>query len=661
MAVMKMKRICICGLKENRKQILENLQSAGVIEIEDGNDERLNKYDTSSKCAVFERNANNIETALNILDEYAPYNKSLLDTLRGKYVVSRLKYEDIAASQKQYSAEATKIIELKNNILEQVQSISSFRADIEALQPWIDADTQIGSAETKQTIIQFGILPAAVDETELMQRLSGFSAAFETVARDKNSWYLMLIIKKSDAVQADLVLRNLGFAKAPVSSDVPPKQQCVILNRKIEEAQKQVEAYEQQLVKEAKYRSELMTVADYYRVRADKYEVLGRISQSEHTFFITGFIPEKCADSIASTLEKKYNAAVELEDTDDAPVKLENNGFASSFEGVLASYGLPKKGEIDPSTIMGAFYVFLFGLMLSDAAYGALISIVCFALIRIFKNMEDSMRQALKMFMYCGLSTLFWGIMFGGFFGDAVSVISRVFFGREVTLPALWFVPLEDPMRLLLYSMLFGLIHLFCGLGIKGYMYLRDKDVKGFIFDVLSWFAFLTGLLLILMSSSIYASLAGSALNLGKTGAMIAKLLTAAGAVVILFTAGRTSRNPAIRLAKGAYSLYGITSWLSDLLSYSRLLALGLATGVIASVINQMGSMAGKGVFGTIVFVIVFIAGHIFNLAINLLGAYVHTNRLQYVEFFGKFYEGGGRVFNPFSEKTKYVKIKKDN
>ena len=99
---------------------------------------------------------------------------------------------------------------------------------------------------------------------------------------------------------------------------------------------------------------------------------------------------------------------------------------------------------------------------------------------------------------------------------------------------------------------------------------------------------------------------------------------------------------------------------LSDVLSYSRLLALGLATGVIASVINQMGSMAGSGIFGAIIFIIVFIFGHLFNLAINLLGAYVHTCRLQYVEFFGKFYEGGGRPFIPFRQDTKYINIKED-
>ncbi|MBQ1366773.1 MAG: V-type ATP synthase subunit I, partial [Firmicutes bacterium] len=123
---------------------------------------------------------------------------------------------------------------------------------------------------------------------------------------------------------------------------------------------------------------------------------------------------------------------------------------------------------------------------------------------------------------------------------------------------------------------------------------------------------------------------------------------------------GRTNKNWGVRVALGAYDLYGITSWLSDILSYSRLLALGLATGVIANVINMMASYGGGGVVGAIIFIVVFIFGHLLNLGINALGAYVHTNRLQYVEFFSKFYDAGGKKFNPFKTVTKYVQVKEE-
>ncbi len=274
--------------------------------------------------------------------------------------------------------------------------------------------------------------------------------------------------------------------------------------------------------------------------------------------------------------------------------------------------------------------------------------------------MDENMKKSVRLFMYCGLSTLFWGVMFGGYFGDAVDIVSRTFFGREISIPALWFVPLNNPMKMLVYSMLFGVIHLYLGVGLKGYMLLKDKKYLDFFCDVVLWYMLLTGLVLILLPTDLFGSIAQTKIIFPAAVNTLAKALAIVGAVGILLMSGRSSKNPALRIALGAYDLYNITGWLSDVLSYSRLLALGLATGVIASVINQMGSMAGKGILGIIVFILVFIIGHTFNLAINLLGAYVHTCRLQYVEFFGKFYEGGGKMFTPFKENTKYIEIKED-
>ena len=298
--------------------------------------------------------------------------------------------------------------------------------------------------------------------------------------------------------------------------------------------------------------------------------------------------------------------------------------------------------------------------MLSDAAYGAIISIACaFALLK-FPRMGQNMKHSLQLFFWCGLSTVFWGVMFGGFFGDAVNVVSRTFFGHEITLKPVWFAPLEDPTKMLVYSMLFGMIHLYTGLLLKGYMCLRRKDFVGFIFDVVCWLLMLTGLILMLLPTEIFYGISQMRFNFSPALVQASKIMAIVGAAGILLMSARDKKNPLLRLALGAYDLYNITGWLSDALSYSRLLALGLATGVIAQVFNQMGSMFGGGVLGAILFTVVFVVGHILNLAINLLGAYVHTCRLQYVEFYGKFYEGGGREFQPFHQQTNYVEIKEE-
>lgn len=362
-------------------------------------------------------------------------------------------------------------------------------------------------------------------------------------------------------------------------------------------------------------------------------------------------------------MEKKFVVAIDTEEVgedEDVPVLLENNKTAAAVEDVVTSFGYPGKNEIDPTAITAFFYYVLFGIMLSDAAYGLIIFLGCLFALKKYPGMSPTMEKTLRMFKNCGISTLVWGILFGGYFGDAIQVIAKTFFDTTITIPALWFEPIEKPMEMLIYCMIFGIIHLFTGLAIKGYQLLKQKYVMAFVCDVVLWYVFLIGLILLLVPTSLFASLSGTTIVFPAGINMLAKVMALGGMLGILLMAGRRAKNPIKRLLLGAYSLYDTTSWLSDLLSYSRLLALGLATGVIAKVINTMAAMGGKSIGGVILFIVVFVFGHTFNLAINLLGSYVHTNRLQYVEFFGKFYEGGSREFKPFKENTKYINVKEN-
>lgn len=211
-----------------------------------------------------------------------------------------------------------------------------------------------------------------------------------------------------------------------------------------------------------------------------------------------------------------------------------------------------------------------------------------------------------------------------------------------------------------MFSFAVGIVHIFAGLGIKFYQSVRRGDIKGAVYDVVFWYLLVGGAVVYLMSTQMFVDMAGLKFRVSAAVGGAAAVCAIVGAVGIVLFGGRSSKNPAKRFAKGLYELYGVTSYLSDILSYSRLLALGLATGVIAQVFNQMGSMFGGGLIGAVLFIIVFLIGHTLNMGINLLGAYVHTNRLQFVEFFGKFYEGGGEKFKPFSANTKYFKFKEE-
>ena len=670
MAVLKMCKINICAMKENRKKILEFVQRKGCLEVHEEVEEDavFEKMNTATQISIFERNAVLAENALEIMDMYAPQDKSMFSSLEGRTPITSEEYEQVVEAQQKIMSLINDVLLQKKQIDEKESSIAKCREEIQALQPWLGMDVPMNFRGTRNTGFMIGSISGTYTQEMLTDRLERMENLPETVyiqvmRADKYQTYIACIYMKEVQDAVEKALRELNFGRPPVVAHHEPEISVKNRENRIAEYALDIENIIEQIKQEADFRQEVEKIADYYRMRAQKYRTLGDLLQTRHTFFISGYMPEKDVDDLKNTLEQKYTLVFDVEqpkDDEDVPVLLTNNKFQGAVEGVVTAFAYPNKKEIDPTAITALFYYFLFGIMLSDAAYGLIMFLACFIVIKKFPNMEESMEKTLRMFMYCGISTLIWGILFGGFFGDAITVIAKTFFDANVTVPALWFAPIEDPMKMLIYCMAFGIIHLFTGLGIKGYLMLKQKDITSFIFDVVFWYIFLIGLILMLLPTEMFGSLAGVTLTFPSWLTSLSKIMALGGMMGILLMAGRRAKNPVKRLMLGAYSLYDTTSWLSDLLSYSRLLALGLATGVIAQVINTMASMGGKSVAGIILFILVFVFGHTFNMAINLLGAYVHTNRLQFVEFFGKFYEGGGREFKPFKANTKYVKVKEN-
>ena len=319
-----------------------------------------------------------------------------------------------------------------------------------------------------------------------------------------------------------------------------------------------------------------------------------------------------------------------------------NNGFSEPVEGITSDYSMPSASDIDPNPIMAIFYYWFFGMMFSDAGYGLLMMIVC-GILGFGNVIEKSKRRTYKMFFFCGVSTTFWGIMYGSFFGDMIDTIAKTFFNSPVRFKPVFLNPTDKPLELLIISVAFGMIHILTGLVIKFYVTWKKGERLDAVCDTGFWIIALVGICL------FAGSMAGIAVLKNIGIAMIA-----VGFGGLLVTGGRKNKNIIGKIFGGVLSLYDITSYVGDALSYSRLMALGLATGVIASVINVLGSLGGNSVIGVIAFVLISIFGHALNFAINCLGAYVHTNRLQYVEFYQKFYEGGGRKFKPLAMNTKY-------
>ena len=669
MSVVPMKRMSVIAMKRDRKAVLEYLQALGVMQvsIRRKEDDVFRKTDMTNSQQVFLKNAARAEEALTILKHRVPEKTSLLSSLEGRKVLTPQEFGERVNTAPDALEVCGGVIDLDRELSDSISNVPKLEDQKTALLPWLNFDLPLDLTETRKTAVFTGTVQGSYTRDTLYTEVKAFSNVdtFEAdiISSDATQTCIFLVCEKKDQAAVREALRRMNFAAPPVSG-MNPSERAKQIDEEIEaEYSRQAELLSQ-MEELAGMRGDMRFASDYYAVRAEKYGVLSQLLQSRRVFYIDGFVPATAADGVQKRLEEKFDCAVEIRDPgkkEKPPVLLRNNAFAEPLEGVTESYSMPGKGEIDPTFLAACFYYILFGMMLSDAAYGIIIALATgILLLKMGKRMEPGMRRNMKMFFLCGISTTFWGFMFGSFFGDAVNVIATTFFNRpDIRLKPIWFEPINEPMRMLTFCFVVAIIHMFVGLGAKAYSLLRDGKVLDMIYDVVFWYVLLISCIVFLLTVPTMADMLG----VNTLPASLQKpmgILMGISAVGIILTGGRESKNWFKRILKGLYALYGISSWLSDILSYSRLLALGLATGVIATVFNSMGTMGGNGPVGAVMFIVVFLVGNVLNLAINALGAYVHTNRLTYVEFFGKFYEGGGKPFRPFAPNTKYYKFKED-
>lgn len=659
MAKRPMKRIEIAGFMSDRKKVMERLQRRGLVEFSDVQEETVSKLDTSQSMAQFEKNHQLAVSALAVLNEYSPPKKPLLSFTQKKKDLEKHDFGEMAEKRNELLRLCYDLVGLQKSISEKRAAIVRIQATMDSLRIWTTLDIPIQTKGTKYSRVFVGCFSAQRTVEEILIGIAQRNAEIdlpeiELIFSSKVQTCLAVITHRHFADELYDILRQMGFVAAADPSMILPaehlrqlEQEQVQVQSEIEQSIERIRSYENQ-------RPYLEFTSDYFVIRREKYQALAKVGLTQKTFYIRGFIPEKYAEQLVAELESKYTIAVQLSEPgegEDVPVLLENNNFSMPMEAITEMYALPSKRDIDPSAVMAFFYYFFFGIMLSDAGYGLLLVIGTAFLLKKYK-IEGSMKKSLTMFFYCGISTVFWGAMFGSWFGDIVPTIFAQFLGRPGLSLAIWFDPVNEPIRFLMAAFVFGIVHLFVGVGVAFFIKWREGDKLGAILDSVPTYLLVLGA----------APMAGSVLvPMPAIVSVVCPYLALSGLVMIILFSNRSAKNIIGRIGGGLYSLYSIGSgYLSDILSYSRLLALGLATGSIAGVINMMGVMPENPVVKAILLAVVFVIGHALNMAINVLGAYVHTNRLQFVEFFSKFYEGGGRAFDPLKVHSNYVKFKEE-
>lgn len=652
MSIVKMKRLRVIGLEEERDALLQQLLHVGCVEVTEPSDKLADPEWTallrreSSVLSDVKSRSNAVSAALEALRKYAPAKGGLFilrHDMREKDFMDDRKLDASLECADEINRRTQRIAQLTS----QENRLNTQRV---TLLPWKSLDLPLDTRSTQHVKITLGACPAAVTLSELTGELSGIAPNSELmeVGSDKELRYLLFCCHKTESEAAAEVLKRYGFSAANFKDFTGTAAENI---DRIDAELRQSAADKERLAAEiaafAPRRQELQVCTDRLEQELCKAEAREKLLTNGTVIFLEGWVAEPglaAVEKALGTFACAWETAEPQED-EEPPVLLKNPKFMEPINMVTEMYSMPAYRGIDPNPLIFGFFLFFFGFMFADVAYGIIIWAVSFAIWKKY-HPKGTMGYMFRLGQYMGISTFICGIFTGGFFGDLVPKFAEQMLGIPLEGLPVWVQkfsnglivnPIEDPMTTLVLAIVIGVVQLVFGQCIHIYMGFRDGKPLDGLLDVVPWWLFFGSIGLVAA---------------GQPGWWIG-----VGCLLLIATQGHTKRGFFGKLLGGVASLYDVTSWLSDVLSYSRLMALMLATSVIASVMNTLGTLGGLTAGGMILFILVFIIGHVFNVGVNIIGTYVHAARLQYLEFFGKFYEEGGQAFQPLTYNTKYVDI----
>ncbi|MGI6109403.1 MAG: V-type ATP synthase subunit I [Eubacteriaceae bacterium] len=615
-----MKKVTLIFLKEDKREMLESLQRGGQLMIIPPEEEKV-----QTDQSVIDADKVKMEQAQSML--------RLMNSVVTKhsFFVDRPKiaYSQFMKANERGQEIAAQTSEISQKITWCNTRIATAQSQNDALEPWLDLTIPTKELESGKYVSIFtGFIPEnVVQEVSTCIQENDSELHLYGSAPEGRAAVILVYAPESTAVLEEA--KEHGFTEAaPPPADVPPRQVYEANEAIVSGAQEELEALNVQLEALTGERNDLELLIQQM-VSKESREAIP-YSGTLETMTITGWIREDRQEKLQQDVSRVTDV-YDLEITDPPegekpPTVTQNSKFLASFETITDMFSLPKPGTIDPAPVAGPWYWIIFGMMIGDVGYGA-VSIILLWLFRKIKQPRGSFRKLINVLYYSSYMTVFWGVMFGSYFGETWNPIM--------------FSPLDDPMRMLIFVMIIGVLQIFSGMSIKIAEQVRAGKLMDALFDQVSWMVLIVGLGLLFIPAAATAG----------------KWMAIAGAVVILCTAGREKKGIIGKAIGGLLGLYNISSYLSDILSYSRILALALATTVVGMVMNLLAGMVAGSIIGYIAAALILLAGHVFNLAMSTLSAYVHDSRLEYIEFFNQFYEGGGYAFTPLAISEEYYDV----
>ena len=656
MAVSQMRRAQIFAHSSHRASLIKTLQDLEIIHINNLNEEEesTGEIPTGSEVRTtirgIQNDLSNLQSIISYLADFEQKKGFIEGFLGGKVVLSSQEYVDTA--KEVAHGEWRSICKECQSLEDQSASLNNrenrFRNDRDRLRLWSNLDVPIEKIQnTEKTIIQMGVVPLNTYEG-LLADIEKFEAdvALDIVGETKTEMQLVVVFLKVDEQEINSLLTRYGFSlvSLPMASG-KVVDQLEQIDKEILEISAQRNDIVEKSRQLASHRVDLMAIYDHMTELLRQEEAREAFINTEHTFMVDGWVRKKDVEKFKNKLFEKYDEVEiiisEPSEDDEPPVDLENKGPADPFQMVTRLYGIPNYREIDPTPIIAPFFAFFFGICITDAGYGFIVALIAFFAAR---KATGGGKNLFKLLIFAGIATIVVGAVTGGWFGIKPDKLPSFLLKFRLLDPQG-----EGQMDFLKTILVIGFIQVWFGFFVKMYIDLKDRDWGAAFFDDLPWV-----LAMILIAVAGLLKMA-NAPNFAVFSVVAALLLCC---LIIVLFAGRESSNPVARIGTGGFELYTkITGTFGDVLSYLRLFALGLATGIIAGVVNTMAGMMWGSTIGKVVAIGILIGGHIFNLVINALGGFIHTARLQFVEFFTKFYEGGGEEFRPFRREHAYITV----
>ncbi|NLJ49616.1 MAG: V-type ATP synthase subunit I [Candidatus Atribacteria bacterium] len=648
-----MKKVEILIHRSLHDETFDLLQDMGVLQITSHQDFKNEDLSEGLHSEDLERNINEVRYCLDFMNKYRTEKQPFLESFFPTPIpIQKSEFLNKVFNHSQIFKNCQSIEERFNTIRASMNRLNAQLEFLNRIESLPIALEDIGTTRyVKSFLLEMNDIQCPLLQNRLEQIGKEFS--LQKFQGKEGKCFAFLIIHQDliEPVETILAEESISILSLPQAFEGTPKEAIQSVKKKIQNLEKEQADVEKEAVSLLKHESELKITLDYYTTALERRNSEAQIFKTHDVCLITGWAIEETIPVIEERMKpigKEW--VISQRDPDpgeDVPIALENGPWTRNFDVLTNLYGLPNYTEIDPTPFVAIFFFAYFGICLGDAVYGLIVALIGFMAPN-FIQMPDSSKRFFRMLAWGGIASMIFGALTGSWMGDTFDYLPS-FLGFMTTLKNKLMIinPISNPLPMIIVSIVIGIIQVLVGLLIAFAKEWKRKNYHSAIYDKLSWFLFILSIVIYIIAMAVIPSL--------KTFGL---WLVVATALFLVGTQGRSKKNIILRIFSGLYSLYGITSYLGDVLSYSRLFALGLTTTIIAMLGRTIAGLFGSSpYFGWIIWIVIFIGFTIFNILMSGLGAFVHSARLNYVEFFTKFYENGGKPFQPLQYKTKYVKF----